>query len=851
MKKFNNFFKTALALVFVLATFSTQAQMVQLLNDFGLYEITADACGTNTASCTITIEKPVGATTVYKAYFYYTCTAGQADQGPNAITFSGGTVPPATYPITNLTNDPSPTNCYTRYEDYTALLSPGLNAAPAGGTTVYTIAEGTPSAIDGNGLIVVWNNPTVLNTAVHVSIGSRNTATIVTDSIFTAPINPTAPGFAAKMGMGFAFSTGTGSQIATVSLNNSVLTTNAGGLDDGDAFANGSLITLGGYQDNLSLATEDEYYDIAAFIPNNSTYVYYEVVTSTTHISDWFNAVYFEIVGVYASVSDTTYTICNGDSLLLGGLYQNTAGIYYDTLVNYLGLDSVISSTLVINPPITTTAVITDVSCFGLDDGQVVVTPSGGTSPYTYSWSLPAIGNSNTASNLFAGPITVTVTDSLGCTHDTTFTVNGPPLLTVNAGPDDIICIGGNTNITAIGAGGAGPYAYSWVTLPAGPTHNVAPAVITSYIVTVTDANGCTAEDTVVVDLHPPLDVAAGPNSAICIGGQTSITANVILPAGNGGPYTYTWDNALGAGQTHTVSPIVTTTYTVTLTDNCGTPAVTAQVTVTVNPNPVVAFAADTLSFCETPGQAFTFTNMTDTTGGMVGTALWNFGDGSTGSGDVISHTYSGPGTYNITLIVTSTLGAGGCSDTLTKVNYVEVYADPVADFIIDPNPASMMNPTVNFFDQSYFNIVSWNWDIGGLETSIMQNPTYTFPKDTGYYSVTLTVIDNHGCENTVTYVAVVKGAYGVYVPNAFTPGSDGLNDGFFPTGFGIDDKDYSFMIFNRWGEMIFESNELRGAWDGTYKGKLVQNGVYTWKLHFKDIDGVEHEEIGHVTILK
>ena len=112
-------------------------------------------------------------------------------------------------------------------------------------------------------------------------------------------------------------------------------------------------------------------------------------------------------------------------------------------------------------------------------------------------------------------------------------------------------------------------------------------------------------------------------------------------------------------------------------------------------------------------------------------------------------------------------------------------------------------------------------------------------------------MVDNNGCENTITKTAIVTGEYGIYVPNAFTPDFDNLNDGFFPNGFGISEKNYTFFIFDRWGEIIFESHEKFAPWNGTYKGKLVQNGVYVWKLLFTDINGKTHTELGHVSIVK
>jgi len=534
-------------------------------------------------------------------------------------------------------------------------------------------------------------------------------------------------------------------------------------------------------------------------------------------------------------------------------LFNLTPNTYTVTVADANGCDTAFTITVGNSPSFTASiTAFTDALCNGAANGTATADGSDPLANYNFSWNTVPTQLTQTATGLAAGTYMCTVTDAnTGCTDTTSVVIGQPIAVSVNAGADVTICTSGNTTISATGAGGTPGYTYSWDNaLGAGQSHTVSPIAQTTYIVTITDANGCTSTDAVMVSVYPPLIVVAVPDITVCPDGQVTVSAIATVGSGNGGPYTYSWDNGLGLGQSHNISPATTTTYTVTLSDGCS-PNVTDQITVFVNPVPQVSFDVDMLSLCETPQQAFTFYNTTDITGGMVGSTLWNFGDGSTASGDTVSHTYAGPGVYDITLTVTSTLAAGGCTDSLTKPAYVQVFANPVADFTMNPNPTTMFDPTIHFLDQSYVNILYWTWDIAGLDTSILQNPSYTFPEDTGHYQITLTVVDNHDCENTITQTAIVTGEYGIYVPNAFTPDFDNLNDGFFPNGFGISDRDYTFLIFDRWGEIIFESHAKFTPWNGTYKGKLVQNGVYVWKLFFTDINGKTHIELGHVSIVK
>ena len=506
----------------------------------------------------------------------------------------------------------------------------------------------------------------------------------------------------------------------------------------------------------------------------------------------------------------------------------------------------------------------TPVTCNGGNDGQATANVADIIDTYTYSWNTTPVQNTATATNLTLGTYTVIATQvSSGCTDTTTVTITEPTVVTIaTISPNITICSGQSTTITATATGGSGAgYVYTWDNgLGTGQNQTVTPGAntTTTYQVTAVDSNNCPSDSaTVTVTVHPILSVTASADQPICPNTNTTISATPT--GGDGGPYIYSWTpttNMTGANtQNPTVTPAVTTTYTITLSDGCS-PTVTDQVTISLwnLPQPL-ATASDT-DLCIEPRQAITFYNLTDTTNGMVDTTkvFWNFGDGTIVSQpwDTINHTYNQPGTYAVTMTVSSMPSQGGCTVTQTVIPQINIYDLPIADFISTPNITSMFEPEVQFADQSGSTIANWQWDFAGLDSSNSPNPLYIFPDDTnGTYAVTLTVTDNNGCVDDITNTVIITGEYGIYIPNAFTPDFDNKNDWFGPKGFGISSENYHFMIFDRWGEKMFDTNTLYESWDGNYKGTRVQGDTYVWKLSFMDVNMKKHELIGHVTIIQ
>ena len=191
-------------------------------------------------------------------------------------------------------------------------------------------------------------------------------------------------------------------------------------------------------------------------------------------------------------------------------------------------------------------------------------------------------------------------------------------------------------------------------------------------------------------------------------------------------------------------------------------------------------------------------------------------------------------------------MSSNGVHDTTF---YIIVQNPVIANFTISPfNPA--INETVIFINQS-IGAASWVWDIDGNNfTTQTVSQTYT---EGGTYSVTLVATSSTGCKDTLERSFTVIEDLLYFVPNAFTPDGDEFNQVFKPIfTSGFDPFDYKFQIFDRWGELIFESNNPELGWDGTYQGKMVQSDIYNWRIEFKLALNDERRIIhGHVNVLR
>ncbi len=221
----------------------------------------------------------------------------------------------------------------------------------------------------------------------------------------------------------------------------------------------------------------------------------------------------------------------------------------------------------------------------------------------------------------------------------------------------------------------------------------------------------------------------------------------------------------------------------------------------------------------------------------------WNFGTGDISTEENPSYTFSEPGTYTITLIAHIPFL---CGVDDTAVITVEVYSYPEADFSSTPIPGSVFTPTI-FTDLST-DAATWFWEFGDGATSDEQNPEHQYILP-GIYEVCLTVETEFGCQAKVCDSVEVFSGSLLDIPNAFSPNGDNTNDEFLPINYGI--TEYEFKIYNRWGELIFQTSNPGKGWDGTFKGVEQELDVYIYVITGKGFDNSPYYQQGNVTLVR
>lgn len=462
------------------------------------------------------------------------------------------------------------------------------------------------------------------------------------------------------------------------------------------------------------------------------------------------------------------------------------------------------------------------VSCNASCDGTVNVVASGGASPYTYLWNDLAATPNDSATSLCAGTYFVQVTGSDGCVAIASATVSEPPAIGFSvANAIDPLCNGNaNGSITTIPSGGTLPYTYAWAPAPAaGQTTATAVGLdANTYTVTVTDANGCTAQQIVTLVNPISLTISSAVTPPSC--NTTADGAIDVTVTGGTLPYSYAWSGPCSSATTEDLTGLLAcSSYIITVTDsNSCSVADTIDLIANVT---IVANAGNDTSFCEAGALTLSAT-------GSIGalTYEWYELPGNTLVGNAVTTSVTPPiGTTSYYVIVDN---GAGCTDSDT----INVTSNPLPGasagidetIVIGASTGIGGSPTTS----SPGATIQWN-PVTALDNSTVANPNAN-PSTTTVYTVTVT--SALGCVSTDSMVVTVLPT--IFIPNGISPNGDGDNDEWIIDGIELF-PNCNVEVYNRWGELLFQSPGYKEKWNGTFKGKDLPIGTYYYIIDLGD----------------
>jgi len=395
-------------------------------------------------------------------------------------------------------------------------------------------------------------------------------------------------------------------------------------------------------------------------------------------------------------------------------------------------------------------------------------------------------------------------------------------------------------SVTGNVSGGMGTYAYQWSMLGTISNLNLLTQHATTlgagtYFLTVTDAHNCAISDSVTILQPDKLVLSLSSDTLICPYDFAYLSGAY---SGGTSPVSIDWGGTT-TGWNPQVQPTQDTIYQAIITDSHGCRD-TAQLAVQLVVLPEVKFSEDTLIDCS-PMRMVLHNYST----GIWDNCLWTFTDGVSYSGcDLVIHQMNALGYQGVSLTLNT---VEGCSITKKVDSIFYLEANPIADFTADKTIFSswqdLESVEVNFSNSSV-SASSYLWFFGDSSDPTSEyEPSHIYPTDKGRnYLTTLIAYNDIHCSDTSTLVIVVKEPELFFIPNTFTPNTDPYNAIFLPViTAGVDPYQYTFTLYNRWGEVIFNTHDSYQGWDGRLKnGELAPDGVYEWRLIFVSREDAE-----------
>jgi gliding motility-associated-like protein len=652
----------------------------------------------------------------------------------------------------------------------------------------------TLTAGGGNGLYNWSTNADLSATSGSVVVASPTSQGPHTYTMTTFSNNPLCPS----------------TSVSNITINAFSPPTPNAGIDDSVCF--GDLIFLSGTQTSSSNTTVWQYLTngitptpTVSFSPNFSS------LTPTVTVNQ---------PGLYSFILRETNSVC--------GISRDTMTVLVQSPNQILTFDTP--------------------SCFGQNDGIIYVDNSDAIE-YSIDNGI-TWQNDSLFTGLSSGSYSICSRSAIGCEVCSSITILDPLPIQLSVSNDTVVCQNGTASLFANAIGGiAFDYFWNFTSDNSGYQllNPLADSIISVYAV---NENGCQSlPQSISIVVLPPISGTISPTIGVCPGNSAALTASAS--GGDNGPYEFSWSTGatqIGFSDTQVFSPVSTTTYILSVTDGCESTPLTLSSVIEVLPLPIPMISTFNQAVCE-PG---IFNVFSTTDPNMVEHLYWSVSNGQifTDQEEITTFPLQS-GNYDVQLTVTS---PQGCTNSANFINYLTVYPQPLASFSYSPNPVTMFNTNVQLNNSSVDgDTYAWYIEEGSPNYSEEQSPQTWFPDgQTGEYNVLLITTSVNGCVDSSEQLVVIAPEVICYAPNTFTPDGDEHNQLWRVFIEGIDIYEFNITIFNRWGELIFESHDPAAYWDGSFNGILVQDGVYSWFIEAKDFyNSKKYTFKGHINVLR